>query len=120
MRTLDIVAAALIAIASLSAIAYMDPVPYRVASMTYAREAGLRQLLLKVAERQGVKWFRTGSEQQICLGVASFSNSSVAVTAVVDGRSCRAAPPPGFISANLTLPLEGRPVTLQAWSSEGP
>ena len=119
MRFLDLAAAALVGVISISLMAYMDPLPYGMASRRYAEEAALRALLLKVAYAEGLPWLRSASAQQICSAVSAYSNATVTVSAVVAGSSCLIPPPTGSVSATLNLPFAPGGVTIEAWESAG-
>jgi hypothetical protein len=119
MRFLDLAAAGLVGVISVSLIASMDPLPFDAASRSYSEEAALRGLLLKIVDAVGVPWIRTASEPQVCSAVAMYSNASVTVSATVAGRRCRSPPPPGAPFSSLTLPFTADEVTLEAWTGAG-
>ena len=119
MRFLDLAAAALVGVISVSLVAFMDPLPFSAASQRCAEEAALRGLLLRIVYAEGLPWFRSATPRQICYAVEAYTNSSVTVSAVVNGTSCRGPPPEGVASATLTLPFVPARVTIQAWASAG-
>ncbi|HME19206.1 MAG TPA: hypothetical protein VKF15_05705 [Nitrososphaerales archaeon] len=119
MRVLDLAAAALVGVISVSLIASMDPVPFDAASRGYAEEIALRGLLLRIVEEQGIPWLRSASAQQVCAAVGLYSNSSVTVSAAIAGAACRPPPREGTPFSSLTLPFAPSKVTLESWTSAG-
>jgi len=119
MRFLDIAAAALVGVVSISLMAYMDPLPFNSASGQYYQEAALRGLLLEIVGSEGLPALRGASQQRICSVAEAYSNESVIASAVVAGRSCGALPPAGTAIASLALPFTSDRVTIEAWPSAG-
>ena len=119
MRFLDIAAAALVGVVSISLISYMDPLPFNSASEEYSQEAALRAFLLKVVDREGLPVLRSATPEEVCSSIEAFSNETVAVSAVAAGRSCGALPPPKATIASLALPFVTGEVTVEAWPIAG-
>ena len=115
MRFLDVAAAALVGVVSISLIAWMDPLQFDSASAQYDQESALRASLLKVVAREGLPALRSATPEEVCSFVEAYSNDSVVVSAVAAGRGCGPLPPPGATTASLTLPFETEKVTLEAW-----
>jgi hypothetical protein len=120
LRFLDIAVAAVIGLVSTTAIVAWSPTPYASTSHSYQVEIGLRDLLVKIVEDEGVVGIQRSSFSEICSIAARYTNSSVTVSAEMGGNDCVAGPPSGSIGSTLEIPLYTGQVILEAWETEGP
>jgi hypothetical protein len=120
LRYIDVSVAAIIGLASVASLAVWSPYSFEDGIVLYTRQASLQDYLTGVVAALGVPWFQRTSPSSICGALSSYSNSTIEVTAVVNGLAC--APPPslGAPSANLTIDVGSERVTLQAWQVAGP
>jgi len=116
MRFLDLAVAAVIGLGTVALLSAWGP-SYSDHAALQLRQATLdRDRLLGVANRLGVVWMQDASLRDLCSSLAALSNSSLTISAAVNGVRCRASPGVSSISANLTFVFTSRVVVLQAWS----
>lgn len=116
MRVLDVAVAAIIGVSAIAFMLYWNPAGFTSATNQHLEEASLRGVLLTAVSSKGIPWLGIASPEQVCVGLSAFSNSSVTVSAVIDGIPCGPGPASGSVCANLTVPLESRVVVLRAWA----
>ena len=116
MRYLDLAVAALIGASAIAGVVAYTPVTWDAESQHQALQTNLRDDLLAYLLARGTVWLASASPGQICSDVLGRSNSTVGFSATVAGAPC-SSPPPGAVSANLTLDLLPHRVMLEAWSA---
>ncbi len=117
MRFFDLGVAALIGISAITSIYVLSPGGSDSAAQRVVEQTRLRDALLTVLARHGLAWIQNSSPSNICGTIAALSNSTVTFSASIDSMDCLEGPPPGRVSANITLGLPSGSVTLVAWSS---
>ncbi len=116
MRWLDIALAAMIGVSAISGIVAWNPRVADAGSHRLMLENRLRDRLVSYLEYRGLPWIQESSPVAICADLESLSNS-IALSATIDSFSCGPSPPKGATIMTLTLQLDVRDVTLQAWSN---
>ncbi|MDV3277421.1 MAG: hypothetical protein LYZ69_03010 [Nitrososphaerales archaeon] len=120
MRFVDVSVAAIIGMTALASLVAWNPYSFEEGSRLYLREASLQDYMTTIVAAEGVPWFQHASFSSICNRLSQYSNSTVEVSAVVDGLACSTPPPRGAPSANLTIDVGSARVLLQAWQVAGP
>lgn len=116
MRWLDIALAAMIGISAISGIVNWDPRVADAGSSRLLLENRLRDRLVSYLDYRGLPWIQESSPAAICADLESLSNS-IAISATINSYSCGPSPLKGATITTLSLHLDAREVTLQAWQS---
>lgn len=119
MRFIDVSVAAIIGLTTVASLVAWNPYSFEEGSRVFARDASLQDLLTAIVAREGVPWIQRTSYSSICNGISQYSNSSVEVSAVVNGVACYPPTAYGEPSANLTVEAGSSRVTLLAWQVTG-
>jgi hypothetical protein len=115
----DISAAALVAMVSISTIVFMDPSKYYSDTHNVAITGVLRETLVHVVESEGLTWFYTAPFNEECSALSGYSNSTVSVSASRGGAFCRDPPSHSIIEVRLVFPsVDQTTVVLLAWREE--
>ena len=111
--------AAAVGLVAIAVLAAWSPYPFTEASRQYVRQASLQDYLSSLALKQGIPWFQRADMGTVCSTLASYSNSTVVVSALVDGLACGPRPQRVEFQANLSMDLGASRVNLQAWQVAG-
>ena len=117
MRWLDIALAMMIGVSAISGIVNWNPRVADTGSHRLMLENRLRDGLVSYLDHRGLPWIQESSLATICADLESQSNS-IAISATINSFSCGPSPPKGATFATISLQLDAREVTLQAWSNE--
>ncbi|HEV2226330.1 MAG TPA: hypothetical protein VGR56_05940 [Nitrososphaerales archaeon] len=79
-------------------------------------ESRLRDRLVSYVDYRGLPWIEQSSPEAICADL-KMQSDSIELSANVNSFSCGPSVPQGAAIMTLTLQLDARDVTLQAWSS---
>jgi len=120
LRFLDISAALLIAVSSITALVVWNPSSLASNSSRYASEASLRDYLTRIVSSLGVVYLQNSSPEDLCSSLLLFSNSTVRVSALGPTFECSTLPAEGSPSAELELEFAKGSLTLLAWQPKGP
>ena len=115
MRFLDLGVAIMIGVSGLTGLAVWTPRGGDALASRMAVQAHLRDELLSSLDNRGLPWLLEAPPSEICAGLASAMDGTSSVFAQLGSESCGTPPPPGAITANLTLRLVQSEVNLVAW-----
>jgi hypothetical protein len=116
LRYVDIALAAMIGGSAITGILAWNPQDGDAGSHEALLQSHLRDRLLAVVQDKGVLWLLSPLNS-VCSYLASLSNSTSGVYAVIGAGSCGSRPVPGSVEASLSMNLYSSEVTLVAWSS---
>ncbi|HEV2138241.1 MAG TPA: hypothetical protein VGR53_05320 [Nitrososphaerales archaeon] len=116
MRWLDIAIATMIGVSAISTIVTWNPRVADISSHRLMLESRLRDRLVSYVDHRGLPWIEQSSPESMCADLERQSNS-IELSATIDSFSCGPSAPKGAAIMTLTLQLDVRDVTLQAWSS---
>lgn len=119
MRFIDVSVAAIIGLTTVASLVAWNPYSFEEGSRLYMREASLQDRLTAIVAKEGVPWIQQASFSSICSTISHYSNSTVEVSAIVNGKACSPPPAYGAPSANLTVEAGSERVTLVAWQTAG-
>lgn len=97
-----------------------SPYPFEMGSLQYLRQSSLQDYLRTLALNRGIPWFQTAGFEELCDTLSGYSNSTLVVSAVVNGDPCFPRPAGVEFYANLTVNTASSSVNLQAWQVAGP
>jgi len=116
LRFLDLGVAIMIGVSGLTGLAVWTPRSGDALAGRMAVQAHLRDELLSTLETKGMPWLLEAPPSDVCAGLASAMDGTSSVFAQLGSESCGTPPPPGAITANLSLRLVLSEVNLVAWA----
>jgi len=105
----------MIGISSIATLVAWNPSTYDLAAQRSLEQARLRDGLSAVVDRYGLYWLQQSTPDKICTFLSTISNSTVSISATIDGTRCRAYFGPHEIEANLTVRIVSRVLDLESW-----
>ena len=119
MRFIDLAAAALIGISSVTALIALNPSASDSNAAASAKQISLQETLFAYVEAHGLVWLQNSPFQIICSSLEESSASNYTLSALEGTSQCTQLPPGGTATAH--LPVGGRAGTLEliAWSDAG-
>ena len=117
MRYIDLAVAALVGTSALAGIVAWDPGTADSGARGLKLQAVLRDDLTAYVQGRGVAWFARSPPSVICSALAGASNSTFGMQATLGSLSCGSPPPPGSLTATLSMTLLPFEVKVEAWSS---
>jgi hypothetical protein len=106
----------MIGVSAMSGIVAWNPGVSDAGSHRLMLESRLRDRLVSYLDYRGLPWIQVSSSSALCADLERQSNS-IALTATVNSFPCGPSPPKGSTIMTLTLQLDAKEVTLQAWSN---
>ena len=118
MRFIDLAAAALIGISSVTALLALDPSASDSSAAASADQVALQKALLAYVDAHGLVWLQNSPFQTICSSLEDSPASNYTLSAL-DGASQCIQPPPGGTVVYLPVGGRSRNLELVAWSDAG-
>jgi hypothetical protein len=119
LRFLDLAVAALIGAASIASFWVWNPGGYGLQSWRAQEETNLDVFLTNHVNTFGLLLLQDANFHDLCMQIVSLSNSTLAVSAILNSTPCAPQPTPHAVTANLTLGFPSRVVVIEAWYTAG-
>ena len=119
MKLVDLSAAILVGLLSVTTVVAWSPVQYQSAARGFTQQAALRDTLISVINNLGLVWLQDSLPRDVCARLSSYSNSTLTVTATIGTFSCGHGPPRGAVHSSISLSLPTGRVTLEDWRDAG-